>query len=1844
MLKTLAAAIARQHVEEDGLRALYLPDQLSHLAREVVRHANAARPSETPFSILVSDDLAEDLSDSACPVVGMGLSIQYRRDDRLTVVCGAHSVPASFSSSFGAAVEADYPGEEGNARTEQLTALAGDAIGIVLAQAGVNRDFVDAGVATERLASIFATLAGAYERIAQGGDAWNVYWLRHVGAGLDALAEALGQDQAGDNAETADVRLARVSYACFGLPTPSSGTSYGLGRKVDEALMEFWSTSENIELTLKRLRHHPSRPAAEQGMPHELEKLSFSDFGQTVAATDNVLLAWGTPQGAVHTWIDAFSALSEAEFFAPQHGMDSALKVYADDGSELDIAGEGSPQIVIFAWDDQTKELTSEPLRVLLPTSHIPDGHDVLGSRLTLSVSGSGVGKAVWVGTLVLEAGELIAEGSIVLPRPGAARMPARPISLSTALPADDTLAGCAGSAVSSSMYPVVEGTVGVWTFEGKGKKDGFKPGVYRGYETIAQGGEDAGVVVPVESSVGTVVRTVTWGEAPTAAFTVREFRPERADLNIRMSDPDLVTTSEDELAVGSLVVRWRTGTSTDEFLSPLLAAARNGVVSAGEPDVDIQRSFRGRVETYYARFIDEATTLASLGHIAMFEDQGDVPDTLEAAASGAVLVPEGRHALFSSHIGFQVSPDLRASAEVSRFRQAIAGLDLTTHLRRPEDAADRADFIWPSRTSWAWAHGSAALEEYLDAYACLIDRAASGTPQDLFWASFPFSVSVYRSDGAKKARAVMLTPLHPLRLTWLAAAEDSLRQTDAAERLAGVLEAWNLPVVGPQADSHNGRLLAVPVDAGTGQLFLGWSMLVAASVAGNEALEGPSQVGALPAPGTSVTGLNADAVRAALRTFHRMNPQVSTLSIDLASSTASPRLGEIDQAIIEAIAATPGKSGLRGGIRVHDSMNRLGEAPLAELERKLGVSPERPVRWSRYKHQQTGGPQANMRFLQDAGVKVEVSPTQTPGSGRISSVPLRRFATPAEAGVGNVPREFPVVEPVPGCGAFVRALAKLERSDQGVQIRAELFQAALVNDSADWTVTGESLVGANALADMLAAHGSGQMLWEWRPPFLEQRTTPQLDARPFVSVVRLPTAVKNQINAHVVKASGSSDDMDAKLDDVMTTLGTRGIGLSSLMAQGGTHAAGAVGFYLTLRLLERATVEGAELLVLPIDACDEFLRGLANESATTNQLRRADLLLVAVAASGVTLVPVEIKCYGLGSANPPESLPSTAAQLAAALSQLESTSELLDQVVESYRQLAGLAPAKATLWRHGFTTMIEAAMRLRPAPTSGAVLLGATLSGLLEGDVDVRLGRSMLCYFGHDAATANGSTHSVQLELEAPGNAENKMAGALICNTQVAFDFVHNESESIETDWQQLVEWVLADDEAGDAEPEGPRPLSQAVAEPDDSAETHVADVPDPQGDEAPVEEPKTSSSTEPEPEGEPKVPAEARKPWTPRDTIQADGVRFEIGKTIDGVGAHGVDFWPSNTALNQMNVGVVGDLGTGKTQFLKSVVYQLRKCAADRQPTPVSMLIFDYKRDYHDAEFLMSVGGELQRPFHIPLNVLAIDGEYTPQKAVQAGGAFVDIITKIYSGIGPVQKSKVLMIIKDLFAQSGGSAPTLGQVLEAYLEENSFDSVAAVLNGFVLNEVFSEERSELIPMEEMLDNKVLVLAVSDLGADANLKTALITLFLNKYYEYMLRLKKWPFEGEAPKQLRRLNSFVMVDEATNIMAHEFPVLGQLLLQGREFGVGVILASQYVSHFKVGKTNYGETLLTKVIHKVPNTNANDLKAFGFASATPDMAARVPNLAVHQALVKTLGVEARFMRGTPYFELDIDTPE
>src|SRR5690606_5622109 len=103
-----------------------------------------------------------------------------------------------------------------------------------------------------------------------------------------------------------------------------------------------------------------------------------------------------------------------------------------------------------------------------------------------------------------------------------------------------------------------------------------------------------------------------------------------------------------------------------------------------------------------------------------------------------------------------------------------------------------------------------------------------------------------------------------------------------------------------------------------------------------------------------------------------------------------------------------------------------------------------------------------------------------------------------------------------------------------------------------------------------------------------------------------------------------------------------------------------------------------------------------------------------------------------------------------------------------------------------------------------------------------------------------------------------------------------------------------------------------------------------------------------------------------------------------------------------------------------------------------------------------------------------------------------FVDVVAKIYN-IGGVQKQTLTDVIKSRFRENGGGILRLSDVLSDYKAaiNDGADLVTSAMNDFVDYEVFSEDPSELESMSELLDDKVLVVALSDFGADDAIKTA---------------------------------------------------------------------------------------------------------------------------------------------------------
>ena len=367
-----------------------------------------------------------------------------------------------------------------------------------------------------------------------------------------------------------------------------------------------------------------------------------------------------------------------------------------------------------------------------------------------------------------------------------------------------------------------------------------------------------------------------------------------------------------------------------------------------------------------------------------------------------------------------------------------------------------------------------------------------------------------------------------------------------------------------------------------------------------------------------------------------------------------------------------------------------------------------------------------------------------------------------------------------------------------------------------------------------------------------------------------------------------------------------------------------------------------------------------------------------------------------------------------------------------------------------------------------------------------------------------------------------------------------------------------------------------------------------------------------------------------------------LSVGRTIDGFEPRQLSLNISDTRLNQLNIGVVGDLGTGKTQLLKSLIFQIATSSTENRGIKPRFLIFDYKRDYSSPEFVNATGARVVRPSRLPLNLFdtsSIGESMAPW--LDRFRFFADVLDKVYSGIGPVQRDKLKGAVRNAYetCSTEGRQPTIYDIHSEYraLLNGKSDSPMAIIDDLVDMEVFEKDPAKTKTFDDFLDG-IVVISLDAMGQDDRSKNMLVAIMLNMFYENMLKTPKRPFQGSDP-QLRVIDSYLLVDEADNIMRYEFDVLRKLLLQGREFGAGVILASQYLRHFKASTTDYKEPLLTWFIHKVPNVTPAELGSLGFTSDLGDLSERVKTLPNHHCLYKSFDSSGEVIRGLPFYELD-----
>ncbi len=394
---------------------------------------------------------------------------------------------------------------------------------------------------------------------------------------------------------------------------------------------------------------------------------------------------------------------------------------------------------------------------------------------------------------------------------------------------------------------------------------------------------------------------------------------------------------------------------------------------------------------------------------------------------------------------------------------------------------------------------------------------------------------------------------------------------------------------------------------------------------------------------------------------------------------------------------------------------------------------------------------------------------------------------------------------------------------------------------------------------------------------------------------------------------------------------------------------------------------------------------------------------------------------------------------------------------------------------------------------------------------------------------------------------------------------------------------------------------------------------------------------------------PAEDEEETVQFEQHEATSMQIIFGKDEEG---KDVIWQPNDTSLLfHTNSGIIGTMGTGKTQFTKSLVTQLyREQKNNFTGCGLGILIFDYKGDYNEnkPEFVNAVAANVYSLYHLPFNPFDLKGfKRKPQLPLHAAGTFTDIIQKIYK-LGPKQSASLTHCIASAYRKKGiipgdastwdNTPPTFADVYDIYMEDESIsknDVLYAAMDKLYSFEIFENDSKKTTSLYDMLKG-VVVIDLS--GYDSAIQNLVVAFMLELFYSQMQNAGSSALEG----RFRQLRKFILVDEADNFLSQDFPALKKILKEGREFGVGTILSTQFLKHFHVKDEDYSKYILTWAVHNVADLKRSDVEYVFNTDASSDYTDKlfhdIKSLESHHSLVKIGNDEIKSVEDLPFYRL------
>ena len=327
---------------------------------------------------------------------------------------------------------------------------------------------------------------------------------------------------------------------------------------------------------------------------------------------------------------------------------------------------------------------------------------------------------------------------------------------------------------------------------------------------------------------------------------------------------------------------------------------------------------------------------------------------------------------------------------------------------------------------------------------------------------------------------------------------------------------------------------------------------------------------------------------------------------------------------------------------------------------------------------------------------------------------------------------------------------------------------------------------------------------------------------------------------------------------------------------------------------------------------------------------------------------------------------------------------------------------------------------------------------------------------------------------------------------------------------------------------------------------------------------------------------------------TVQdySEPLSFILGESENGV--------PVNIRINDLkqfdnrNIAIAGMAGSGKTQLIKDVLFQISKNTENK----LNFIFFDYKGEGNSEQL---------RPFLEPSNCEFIDIlndglNFNPLTSINLNEgerqrtfsikAFVDTVATFIPSIGVSQKNTLQTVITELIEEKDNQYPNLTELFKRLVEYYDLSKIKpdTLYSGIkdLASGLFSDDISEDIIGKSIYLN--LPPTLSD-----TLRQLCVFLLL-RYFNFFFSSTN---DAEPTDDIMPLRYVIVIDEAHVYLKNKNArkALEDLLRLLRSKGVIVIMLSQGVEDYKTKDFDFASQVKLPICLNIQNKDPKLIKAF-----------------------------------------------